>query len=331
MSFQLQDQSTDKSLRVLASKLRDFPAETREMLKTAEINYDEIEALPDSAFACPHSRRFPIHNADQTLLSQVYASGEKLPQHIVANLEKAAELYDVKINVLEKTASEEIDPSYYLLPEQKFGLMTSPTLVKEACEFFQNNYKKMDLNTRAQAACSLVKQAHAQKVKIPLPIYKYAGLTESNPRHISEWLEVRSGMASEPTIKNSFAKLASFVKSPDFKVATRQDLMKLATTVAALDEKASLVKKYDLTLPDPMATVFNTTKIASASIPLAGKQVSITKLAAIDAQRYGDILGKDIVPEISDKHGNIKEAELLDVLRSLPVDLQTALVTTLKL
>jgi hypothetical protein len=331
----IHDQFTDKGLRVLAAKIRSFGPEMREMLKTAEIDYDDQEALPASSFAWPEERRFAIHTPEHAALSSVYAHGEDLPAHVRAHIEKAAELHEVPHSQIEKVAETHVDAddfSSYLIPQRRFGKIENSGHVKEAEELFSNNYKKLDLITRANAAATLVKHARLHQVKIKPALYKHAGLTQTNTRVMGEWLEVRSNLSKEASHKQAFTKLAAFVQDKNsFARASRGDLIKLAETISALDEKADLVKRYDRDLPDAMLTVFNTTKTAEETIKLASKDVPISKLCSFDPKDYGDALGEDIVEEISDKSGNIKEAELMDILKTLPADLQTVLVRSLGL
>jgi hypothetical protein len=326
------DQYRDRSFRVFAAKVRSFGAEARELVKEATIDYDEAEALPETAFAWPEERRLAVHTSAHAALSCIYAHGEKLPPHVTANLEKAAELYELDLKPMEKTAEEVPEEiSDYLIPHRRFGRIDTKEHVKEASDFFTRNYKKLDLMTRANAASTLVKKAREFEVKLAPSIYKHAGLTQTNSRVLSEWLEVRSNLSKTASVKEGFTKLAAHVASPKaFSFASRDDLLKIAETIATLDEKEGLQAKYDRTLPDPLSTVFNTTKLAESKITLATQDVSVSKLMKVAAKRYGEILGEDIVPEITDKQGNVKEAELLDVLKSLPADLQVILLRDLK-
>ena len=325
------DQFSDRSFRVLSRKLREFGPDAKALIKTAEIDYDACENLPETAYAWPEMRKFAIHTPEHAALSTIYAQGEKLPSYVEENLEKAACLYDIDLPAMVKEAEEVVeDPSDYLIPHRKFGKITEKGHVKQACQFFSDNYKKMDLDTRANAAATLVKKASAYDCRISPSFYKHAGLTQTNRKVLGEWLEVRSNLTREKhaQISQNFEKLAEYVQCPkSFAKATRRDLIKLADTIAVMDTKSGLATKYDLTLPDPLLTVFNTTKLAEASIDLAGKSVSVNALLNVDVQTYGDILGDDIIPEISED-GQLKEAELLDLLKTLPSDLQSLLVST---
>ena len=328
------DQFSDRSFRVFASKLQQFGPSARELIKEAAIDYDEHDDLPESSFAWPELRKYAVHSPEHAALSVIYAHGEALPPHVSQNLAKAAELYDLELPVLEKVAQgdslEELGD--YLVPQRRLGKIVSKGQVKEAAQYFSNNYKKMDLETRTHAAATLVKKSREYDCKISPSFHKHAGLAQTNPKILGEWLEVRANLAQDDVAKAGYTKLAAYVQDvSQFTHATRSDLIKLADTLALLDARANLGPRYDITLPDPLLTVFNTTKLAGGTLNLANKQVSLDSLMAIDPKTYGDILGADLVPEITDDKGELKEDDLMDVLKTLPADLQSLLVSTLGL
>ena len=65
-------------------------------------------------------------------------------------------------------------------------------------------------------------------------------------------------------------------------------------------------------------------------LDLAGTSVPVEKLLSIPAETYGDILGSDIVEEIS-KDGEILPDSLTEILDTLPVDMKKSLVKELGL
>jgi len=328
----IQDQFSDKSFRVLATKLKQFDPQVQELIKEAELDYAKSESLPSASFAWPEMRKFAIHTPEHTALSMIYAHDETLPPYVQDNLEKAAQCYELDIHAQEKVAEQVAeDPDDYMVPQYRVGKISEKGHVKEASLFFSNNYKKMDIHTRAHAAATLVKKAHQHDCRISPTFYKHAGLTQTNPQVLGEWLETRAHISKDETVKKGFDKLAEHVLDrTKFNYASREDMLKIADTIHTLDKKADLTGKYDITLPDPLLTVFNTNKTAEEKISLAGKDVPISSLLAVDAATYGDILGEDILPDIS-KDGHLNEDELVSVLSSLPADLQSLLVTTLGL
>ena len=67
----IRDQYHDPAYGLLYHTLRERPA-VAEFVKHAELNPSEADTLPDSAFAWPEQRRFPINTAENTVLSWAY-------------------------------------------------------------------------------------------------------------------------------------------------------------------------------------------------------------------------------------------------------------------
>ena len=65
-------------------------------------------------------------------------------------------------------------------------------------------------------------------------------------------------------------------------------------------------------------------------LDLAGTAVPVEKLLSIPPETYGDILGSDIVEEIS-KDGEIQPDSLTEILDTLPIDMKKSLVKELGL
>ena len=108
----------------------------------------------------------------------------------------------------------------------------------------------------------------------------------------------------------------------------RQQLQ--AAAVQELDLNSGLQKYYGKSLPSPQETVFNAKTAMGRSIDLAGKSVPLAALLKHDPNTFGDILGDDIVGEISDE-GSISEGKLVEILPTLPRDMQELLARKLGL
>lgn len=326
------DQYTDRSFRVLHRKLQEFPSETKELIKSASIDYEEVDSLPSTAFAWPEMRKFAMHTKEHAVLSKIYSNNENVPNYVSQNLDRALSLYQVNLPNTVKVAAEKVENiGDYLVPHLRFGKITDSESVKEASRFFVNNSKKMDMETRVNAAVTLVKKAAEHKTKIPSSIYKHAGLTVTNCSVLVDWIEARKYASTNDMTKVAYEKLGNLVKTKQELFKGRRELMKLADALYDLDKKSDLVKKYDQTLPDPILTVFNTSKLAEETVTLAGKDIPLSKLISLPAESYGDALGEDIIPEIVDSNGNVDEVSLKSVLVTLPADMQISLVKNLGL
>lgn len=320
------DVSSDKSFKVLHQKLQNFTESASDFIKTASIDYDELHGLPESAFAWPEFRKYAMHNKEHAALSLVYAQGEKLPKDVTDRLEKAAALYGIDLKEkpaepITKTAAE-VNTSEYLLPEQNMCKVASANDVQLGIEFLTRNKKYLGVEKTAHANKVLCQKAHEFGVSIPKHLYQSAGLTECNLEKMAEWVETRA-MLTKGAHSESFTKLAKAI-SENKESTSRETLLKVASTIATLDQAAGLTKEYYTKLPDPMMTVFNTEKLAEESLYFGGQNIPFSKFLQTDSDIYAQVLGDDIVDEIS-TDGSIDAVKLRDVLVTLPADLQVAL------
>lgn len=102
---------------------------------------------------------------------------------------------------------------------------------------------------------------------------------------------------------------------------------RIASAIEELDELSGLDRQWGRRLPDPHASVFNTTKVAGPGVTLAGRFIPMERMAAYPTSFYADALGPDIVREATDLGGRLDVERLAAVLGTLPVDMQRALVS----
>src|SRR5262249_22061242 len=94
--MEIVDQFHDPALGTLYREMRVSP-DLYEMAKTAEMDAKYAESLPDTAFAWPEERRFPIHEKPHAALSIMYARNEKLPNEVMTRLKEAAEVFEIPL------------------------------------------------------------------------------------------------------------------------------------------------------------------------------------------------------------------------------------------
>ena len=327
------DIQSDKSFKVLHEKLQDFSDSTVEMIKTANVNvdYEELNKLPDSAFAWPEFRKYAMHTKDHATVSLVYAQSENVPAEVTERLEKAASLYDISLEnkPLEKVASvKEYNRNEYLIPndEEQTGMckVASEQDVHHGIRMITRNRKFLGIEKLAHANKVLCEKARQYQMDLDPSVAQSAGLTQCNLEKVAEWVEVRAMLAKEQETKDSFTKLANTLKvAPPS--TTRETLLKVASTIANLDEQAELTSSYFTKLPDPMLTVFNTTKLAEETLYFGGQNVPFSKFLETDTDVYAQVLGDDVVEEIT-TDGILDAVKLRDILVTLPADLQVALL-----
>jgi hypothetical protein len=325
------DQSTDPAMAALMGRVANRPK-----LATAIMDVDvdsvELSELPDTAFAWPEKRAFPIHDAGHTLMSCVYREGvDGVPAYVDCSLKEACEVYGVDRSLLAepKVAAAPPDERDYLLPDIRRLLVKDAGQVKTAEQRLLTEGKKLSLERRAQASARLVEKAAFHGVNLRAETLKMAGYTITNTRELADWLEARRE-AAPIDHKEGYQKLASAVRRLPVELRDRRQQIKLAEAIQELDALAGLGCHYNRRLHDPMATVFNTTKVAGQGVSLAGRFVPIERLAQYDTSFFSDVLGPDIAREASDAAGHIDPHKLAMVLGTLPMDMQRTLSSQIR-
>ena len=320
------DQNSDTAFGVLYRQITRMPA-LETFLKQASIEPEEAHTLAKTAFAWPDERKFPIHTPAQAALSYAYAkTAEHLPSGVMSRITQALEVFAVPETTFTEQTEKIAADDVYVLPEFKYLPVHTEIQVKMAQDQLVRELSKLDLEHRATACANLVKRADELKVALRPEIMKLAGLVVSSTKYAREWIEARAAKlpADDVLHKTAYLSLADGLGSMPEEVSDRAGLLKLAATVAHLDEKTGLDKHYDRRLPDALQTVFNTDKLASASVDLGGRHVSIAKLAQLPASFWEDLGGKELSDEIA-PGGVVDQSKLATIVDTLPLDLKTIL------
>ncbi len=317
------DQYNDHLFSNLLPLIEDRPL-AAELLKTAEVLDDEAETLPTTAFAWPEERRFAVHTKEATVMSRLYREkcASKVPAHVDQAIAAACDVYGIPEEAFArpKVAAAAQSPDDYLLPSLQKLRVTCADDVKTAESKLLDGFQRLSVEHRAEACGRLIEKAAEYRVQLDPLMHKLAGFTVSSTQALKSWLEARSEASKVAEHRNAFSKLAAAVAKQPAELWDRPTLVKLAGAIHELDQKAGLTKFYDRKLPDPLLSVFNTSKVASAGVELGGKIFPITRLAAFPSAFYGDLLGDDFVREASDGHGGIDAQKLAMILETLPRD-----------
>ncbi len=325
------DQFNDPTLALLVNLVADRPRVV-ELVKEAEVLPEEAESLPDTAFAWPEKRAFPIFSREHAVMSRVYAENTlRVPPRVTASIKEACDMYGVDESVFEraKVAAAPDDPEDYLLPAMKRLPVRNAEQVKTAEATLMAGYQKLAFENRALACSRLIEKAAAFGVTLDPLMHKLAGFTVSSTAVVRDWLGARED-AAPAAYKEAFHKLGAALKKMPAEMRNRDELVKLAEVIGDLDRKAGLEKHYDRKLPDPLMTVFNTTKVAGHGVDLNGRFVSTAKLAQYPASFYSDVLGDDIMSEASDGRGGFDAQKLAMILETLPRDMKVLLSSHLR-
>jgi len=316
------DQTSDPGYATLRVVVEKFPG-LREMSKTASIDENEFEVLPRDSFAWPSKRRFPIHTKEHTALSLGYRKlAHAVPQEVDELLCKAAELYDISLDLFKSPTMEKTASEYWLLPDIKRFRMTSPEDIKPAEEALFHKFAELTINDRAEAFSRLVDYAKQHEVKLSPSTYKLAGFTVTSTKRLKDYLEARQMAAGASPISKAFAKMAeSYKRVPEY-WNDRAGQVKLAKAIHELDLEAGINRYYGHKIPDPILTVFNTEKLAEDQVNLGtGMMVDKNKLATLPLSFWEDLLGPDVAKEISPDGQTVDANLLAQLLPTLPSDI----------
>ena len=146
------DQNSDAAYAVLVNQAKRFP-KFAEYVKTAELDSNEVKTLPESAFAFPECRQFPVYSDKAAAVSYAYAITQKLPVTITERIKEALEVFGIDPCTMFSAPIEKVaaETNPYLLPDLKLFAVRSASDVKTAQEHLLENITKLDLVHRATA------------------------------------------------------------------------------------------------------------------------------------------------------------------------------------
>jgi len=323
------DQFSDPAFGVLYNLTNRMP-QLESFVKEASIETGEAASLPVTAFAWSDERKYPIHTAEHAALSYAYLknASEYVPPEVEKRIKEALEVWGVPAETFasteEKLAGDKDDD--FLLPDLRRLRVKSASEVRRAQSQLVGEMYKLDLEHRATACANLVKKAQELNVTLHPEVQKLAGFVISSTQVTRDWLEARAAATPEArtAVKVAYQQLADELKTmPEFS-KDRETLLKVANTIATLDEKAGLDRHYDRKLPDAIRSVFNTDKLASSMVDLGGRMVPISKLASLPASFWEDLGGSELSNEIA-PGGQVDLSKLSTVVDTLPLDLKRVL------
>lgn len=324
--MQIRDQFHDPAFSLLYNLLQDHP-QAADFVKSASLDEEKVAALPDTAFAWPERRMFPIDTPENTVISQLYREKcAAVPAEVDENLRKAIDVYGVN-TVLEQrkeaAAPEPISEEDWILPSQHRLRVKTAADVKVAEKLLLEQYPRLSIHDRAEGFINLVKKARDFNISLEPATHRMAGMTVCTTKVAQDFIEARRMATKDPLFQQAYEKLAAAF--PPGEISDRDELIEAANAVAKLDKLAGLEALYDKKLPDPIRTVFNTEKLAEESFDIAGRSIPLSKLAALPADFWTDVVGPEMTKEITDKTGAVDSTKLAQVVPTLPLDLKIIL------
>ena len=303
------------------------------MAKTASLDSDEFSELPDSAFAWPGQRCFPIHNREHVAISYGYSKlASHVPSDVQETLDKAAELYGIDTETVysttEKVAAE--DKSYYLLPEIKRLKIASLDDIPVMERVYHEKYPTLSVEDRAEAGMRLVKIAKENGVPLTPSTHKLAGFTITDTAKLRDWVGARKMAAHNmgSMVSEAYQTLENGLAQAPAHIADRDAQVKVASLLHDLDKDAGLTQFYGKKLPDPLRTVFNTDKLAEDHVKIGSALQNKQLIASLPLEFWVDALGEDVAKEIA-PNGTVDTAALEAILPTLPDDMKATLETQL--
>lgn len=336
----LVDINNDTGFEKIASIINTLPTHIQPEIQRALREVQQLELKKEASstsYLLEGSKKLPIHNVSNILLSKVYLVGQEkdIPASIykVASekIDKLCSFFeintdDLKINSdsLKKEASIVDHLSLnvkYLLPEEQLFPVTNEGDLEKAASIYTLNENKFLIGQKVEFARNFVKLAADYDVDMDIPtnIAKYASILDTDLNMLSYFLEKRADWVEihNPDKKlehDVLCKLASSFKNADDleKIAEYtgdiNKLNHLAFVIDNIDKEVGIGRRqYNSIFPDAFGTVFN--KEAADVLPPVG--LGITSGDTDTSGYRGNINAGNHTGSTPQNNENITEAQIL--------------------
>ena len=324
---------TDPMYKNLYRAIKDLPPQAISLIKKASIEEETIGDLPDTAFAWPEKRAYPVHTAQDAAVSYVYAQlNDDTPDYVLNKIAEALKIYEINpkqlsLNYTTKKANF-IPQECYALPHRKLWPMLDSETVKLACEAFTRDAKNLSTGEKFIAANQIVKKAKEHNVSLHPRINKYAGQVACDKSLLLENIDCRITASKEP-YTHKYIKIAEEVRKLPAICYNSAPLIKIAVALEKVDKESGIDSLYHRTLNDPISSVFNTDKLAEEVVDLGGTSIPVSVLEQVPLEAYGDIFGDEFVEEVA-SNGSLDLEKLQTVLKTMPKDLKLIFIKQIK-
>lgn len=258
--------SVYSSLKEISEKT-EIPSWVKEAsLSTPEI----LDVLPNRSFGWQEKRLFPLHTKTDTWLSSAYCLNKKaeVPKQVYESIVKAAFVY--KLEDALKTLFMDLVPqkkaSIYALdtefsgkPLKKYIIDTSEH-IKQAQQYFEQNYSKYPFNWRTQIASNIIKRANELKSEVFSPaVLTYGEVCPVDREKAAFNVAARSLLIKDPTMGHVLCKVAQSLLTEEV------DPKLLLSVITNVDTMEKLASHYDKQFKDPWQSIFGKTAVLSLS------------------------------------------------------------------
>jgi len=172
-----------------------------------------------------------------------------------------------------------------------------------------NQWDDLDPYDRHDVAVQLVKIASESGMTVPDHIHVYSG--EALNPHFTKIAQARASFTANETVQGSYVRLS--------KMAAALPLEDVVEAMYLLDEQAGLTGRYGSRIPDPLLSVYGTTKEAEFSWAHGGDYVTERMLRRYSGSTAFDTTAEQIFTEgLRDKF----KKDPVGVFKSLPREQQ---------
>ena len=314
------DSTTDNSLRTLWGIVK--TAGTPDyIVEGTLVDEKDASALPDTSFADPVRRRFPITDRANTWASAGYFAktasdcGYSKQQHdaVLYRIKRAANVYGIGKDVDElmskiAAASEPVekqaadDLSCYCDPDHRGYPVFDKAGAEIANSFFTKNAYKYGHDRRKEIARNILKKSAEFGVKVAEQVRMSAGDGFPNREVLAEHLLFRANELMRRGTYKMASELCKFAK--EICICSDEDLFRnkegLFDAIGGMDEVTGLDELYDRKFAAPEELMFDIPlgsmkEVVEDAVPMGGDTFSAKALSELPRALFEKVLPKEMV------------------------------------
>ena len=274
------------------------------------LDQEEIDKLPDTAFASVDDRKLPITDPANVYVSAAYYfNANEKNAEVEGRIVKAAELFEISDeikNILPDTNTKiaaednqkesrwEISATYKNGDIKKFAGDLS-SIEKFQDDFVSKIFSLCTFESKMDCAEKIAQELEKSGKEISNRILEVSGRNIPDLQKVANQVKARAVRLSEDSQKVSLCKMADeLLESSDKNI---DGMKKLAKILESIDEQNSLTRFYNKSILDPFASVFNTdineAKKNASVIDLNGSQFSAEELNEVHQDIFKLALSKE--------------------------------------
>ena len=336
-------------LTKIASKVVDLPDYVR---KYTPLTKESASGLPDSLFAHPVKREYPVESPAGTWLSSAYLAmnmpneASDIAKVAKENILKAASIYGIEKDVvaaMEKVATEEEyspeldDANFGIVEKDLDGNVTNrgyPMFdangVCKAAVYFVENRAKYPVELRNALATKILEKAAQHGVEnIAREVWLEAGMGIPNRTGIMDEILHRASLTKDAEVAAVFANINNVVANANAEDLADQ-LIKLAGVMETFDHLEGINNGYGRTHQLPTDVIYSmSTKEAEElfknAVTIGNNIFKSDELAKLGSATFDNVLGDGWSKQASDDKGRLIPSKLKDALTKLTSDDSTLL------